>query len=130
VDASSGQSQRVFQDLRDRAVAALCWTTTQRNTVAWAAGVHGYLQANDDSARQRYSAYLQEMIDLDLDNTRNLLDLWENSETEFMLVSGVGETSFVYGENLGELLVRKIELTERYRDVEPRIDTDIIWRLE
>jgi len=47
-----------------------------------------------------------------------------------MLVSDVSETSFIYGENFGDLLRRKLELTEQYRDRAPRIDRDILWRLE
>ena len=123
------QETRVFSDLRDRIHALRCWTTTQRNTCAWVAGVHGYLDADSDDDKSTFRGYIQDMIDRDLANTRDLLELWQSSETEFMLVSDVGETSYIYGENFGELLRRKIELTERYRDVEPFIDRDIIWRL-
>ena len=119
----------VFTDLRDRIRALRCWATTQRNTCAWVAGVYGYLEAKTKRQQSDYAADIQAMIDLDLANTRDLLDLWENSETEVILVSDVGETSFIYGENFGELLRRKIELTEAYRYVEPHIDYDIIWRL-
>jgi hypothetical protein len=70
------------------------------------------------------------MIDKDLANTRALLDLWKDSPVEFMLVSDVGETSYIYGENFGEHLQRKIDLTEQYRNREPFIDRDIIWRIE
>ena len=69
------------------------------------------------------------MIDLDLENTDRLLTLWETTETEFMLVSDVGETSFIYGENLADQLRRKIELTEAYRHHAPRIDEHILWRM-
>src|SRR5690606_19643806 len=106
----------VFADLRDRTCALLYWATTQRNTCAWVAGVHGYLGARSDDERAEHRAYVQEMIDLDLANTRALLELWETSETEFIVVSEVSETSFVYGENLGDHLRRKLDLTERYRD--------------
>ena len=119
----------VFADLRDRTCALLYWATTQRNTCAWVAGVHGYLGARSDDERAEHRAYVQEMIDLDLANTRALLELWETSETEFIVVSEVSETSFVYGENLGDHLRRKLDLTERYRDAEPHISTDILWRL-
>ena len=119
----------VFADLRDRTRALLYWATTQRNTCAWVAGVHGFLGAETDADRDEQRTYIQRMIDLDLDNTRALLDLWETSPTEFIVVSDVGETSFVYGENIGEHLRRKIDLTERYRDRDPRIDAGIMWRL-
>ncbi|MCB0717962.1 MAG: hypothetical protein KDD65_05925 [Bacteroidetes bacterium] len=130
IASNTGEVKRVFQDLRDRTVALKCWATTQRNTTAWVAGVHGYLRSEDPAEKKRLSQDVQDMIDLDLENTRTLLNLWNTSETEFMLVSGVGETSFVYGENLGENLQRKIELTEKYRHCEPYIDKDILWRLQ
>jgi hypothetical protein len=120
----------VLTDLRDRTRALRYWAVTQRNTCAWVAGVYGYLDSEREDDRSRWEAYLQEMIDLDVENTRSLLDLWETSDIEFMLVSDVGETSFVYGDNLGELLRTKLRLTERYRHNAPRIDRDIIWRLE
>ena len=129
VETAGEQAARVFTDLRDRIRALRCWATTQRNTCAWVAGVHGYMDTESESDRGTFRDYLADMIDRDILNTRDLLDLWETSETEFMLVSEVGETSYIYGENFGDLLRRKIELTERYRDVEPFIDRDIIWRL-
>ena len=128
-ETADTEAGAVFLDLRDRTRALLYWATTQRNTCAWVAGVHGYLGADTDDARDEHRAYIQQMIDLDLENTRALLDLWETSSTEFIVVSDVGETSFVYGENIGDHLRRKIDLTERYRDCEPRIDADIMWRL-
>ena len=127
--ASADAPRRVFSDLRDRARALQCWATTQRNTCAWVAGVYGALGAETDAEREGYVRGLQEMIDLDLENTRRLLDLWEGGETETFLVSDVGETSFIYGENVGDLLRRKLDLTERYRDRAPRIDPDLMWRL-
>ncbi len=120
----------VLVDLYDRSRALLCWATTMRNITAWVAGVHGYLESDDAADRDRHLAYLQEMIDLDLENTRNLLDLWENAETEFMMVSSQGQTAYIYGEHLGDDLRKKIELTEKYRNVEPFIDPDIMWRLD
>lgn len=128
-EGSTGASRGVFTDLRDRIRALRCWATTQRNTCAWVAGVHGYLAAGSESEKDSYRDYIDAMIDLDVENTKDLLELWETSETEFMLVSEVGETSYIYGENFGEHLQRKIELTDRYREVEPFIDPEIIWRL-
>lgn len=127
---AAGPARAVFADLRDRIRALRCWAVTQRNTCAWVAGVYGYLETDDASCRAAFRQYLDEMIRLDLENTRELLDLWENSPTEFMLVSDVGETSSIFGENFGDLLRRKIELTEQYADRPPRIDRDILWRLE
>ena len=123
-------ARAVFIDLQDRLRALQCWVTTQRNTCAWVAGVYGYLEADSDAEKAACRAYLQSMIDLDLTNTHALLDLWETSATEIILISGTGETPFLYGDNFGTLLRQKIALTEQYRHVEPYIDRDIIWRLE
>ncbi|MBE2187158.1 MAG: hypothetical protein IAE99_10345 [Rhodothermales bacterium] len=132
VDTTDGQAKAVFVDLRDRIRALKAWATVQRNTCAWVAAVHGTLALEDgqEAERAAFRADLDRMIDLDLENTRELLDLWETSKTEWMLVSDVSETSFIYGENFGDLLRRKLELTEQYRDRAPRIDRDILWRLE
>lgn len=119
----------VFFDLRDRVRALRCWSITQRNTCAWVAGVYGHIRSDDPGEKGELRKYLDRMIDLDLRNTRDLLDLWENAEAEFMLVSDVGETSYIYGENFGEHLRTKLRLTQAYRDREPRIDRDILWRV-
>ena len=131
IDAAmtGGADRAVFQDLRDRTEALRCWAVTQRNTCAWVGDVYGFLEAETDDARDGFRAGVQRTVDLDLENTRRLLDLWETAEAEFMLVSGAGETSFVYGENFGDLLRRKLDLTEAYRDRDPAIDRDILWRL-
>ncbi|HMB94331.1 MAG TPA: hypothetical protein VKP65_26015 [Rhodothermales bacterium] len=128
-EETEGDAQAVFADLRDRIRVLRCWTTTQRNTCAWVGGVHGYLNTDDEAEKADQLAYIQDMIDRDLANTHDLLDLWETTDHELILVSDVGETSFVYGDNLGDLLRRKIDLTEQYRNAEPYIDTDIMWRI-
>jgi hypothetical protein len=130
VDQVSESARPVFVDLLDRIRALRCWTRTQRNTCAWVAGVYGYMEEDSPAERERLRQYIQDMIDLDLENTKDLLDLWETSETECFLVSDIGETAYIYGENIGQHLRRKIELTKQYRHVEPWIDRDIIWRVE
>jgi len=126
---AEGRARLVFTDLKYRTRALSVWATCLRNVCAWVAGVHGYMETTDQSRKETLKADLQTMIDNDIENTRELLDLWETSPVEFMLVSDQVETSSVYGENLGELLRRKIELTKRYRNVEPFIDREILWRI-
>ena len=126
---ADAQARPVFADLVVRIRALRAWATTQRNTCAWVAGVYGYLGTEDETARAGFRADLDRMIDLDVENTHELIDLWENGGAEFMMVSDVGETSFIYGENFGDLLRRKLELTAQYRHHAPRIDKDILWRL-
>jgi hypothetical protein len=125
------RAHAVFDDLRDRVRAYLHWTTTLRNVCAWCENVHGYLEAsaaNDASAKTRCESALQTSIDLELENTRGLISLIETTTTEFMVVSGVAENTFLYGENLVEHLRTKLRLTEKYRHLAPRIDRGVLWR--
>ena len=122
-------ARTVFRDLRDRACAYLYWSTTLRNVCAWCENVYGYLDpASDAVAKATYEKNLQAAIDLELTNTRALLELIEKSPTEFMAVSSVAESTFFYGENIGEHLRTKLRLTEKYRHRAPRIDRSIMWR--
>jgi hypothetical protein len=122
------RARAVFVDLRDRVRAYLHWATTLRNICAWCENVYGYLETKDATTRTACEKKLQATIDLELANTRGLLELMETSTTEFMVVSAVGETTFFYGENLAEHLRTKLRLTEAYRHHPPRIDRDIYWR--
>jgi hypothetical protein len=122
-------SRKVFVDLRDRLKALQCWICTQRSVAAWVAGVYGYLAAEDGGQKKKWRKYLDDMMTKDVQNTKDLLELWESSDVNFMVVSKSGETSYIYGENLGDLLRRKIQLVEAYRHVEPRIDQNIMWRV-
>ena len=125
---AESQARELFQDLRDRLVAHRCYLRTLRNTSAWIAGVHGYLNAEDDDDREKRLAMVREMVESELQNTRELLRLWENSETTFMPIYDPGETWFQYGENFGELLKEKIRLTEEYGEHTPYIDPEYMWR--
>jgi len=119
----------VFRDLRDRARAFLAWATTMRNFCVWCETVYGWLDPKSDAAtRTACERKLQAAIDLELANTRDLLDLVENSKTETIAISTISETTFVYGENLAEHLRTKLQLTEKYRHHPPRIDRNIYWR--
>lgn len=123
------QAKSVFADQRDRLQALRCWIGSQRSVAAWVVGVHGYLNAANAPEKSKWRQYLEEMMAQEIAFTRDLLKLWQTSRVHFMVVSGSGETSYMYGENFGELLQRKIELMQKYRHVEPRIDADIIWKL-
>lgn len=122
-------ARRVFVDQRDRLRGLRCWARTLRSVAAWVAGVYSFLDTQDAAVKKKSRSYLDDMIAAELQNARDLLELWESSEIDFMAVSRSGETSYIYGENLGSLIRRKIELMEKYRHVEPRIDTEIMWRV-
>ena len=118
-----------FADLHDRARAYLYWSTTMRNVCAWCENVYGYLDPRSDAAtRDACSRRLQAAIDLELENTRGLLELLEAGRTEVIAVSSIAENTFFYGENLAEHLRTKLRLTAAYRHHPPRIDRDIFWR--
>jgi len=127
--AEDDPARAVFVDQRDRLRGLRCWLRTQRSVAAWIAGVCGYLRAEDDATKAERRALLPEMVRQEIDNTRDLLELWETSRTEFMTVSSKGENTFVYGEDLGDQLRRRIELMEGHEDDEPYIDPDFIWRV-
>jgi len=126
--ANEGRAHEVFTDLRDRARAYRHWCLSLRNVCAWCAEVHGWLQARGALARRRHARALQASIDLELANTRGLIDLLETTKAEVIAVDAVGNNTFLYGDDLTELLRRKIRLTERYRHHPPRIPDDIMWR--
>ncbi len=126
--ANDAQAAAVFTDLRDRLRGYRHWATTLRSVAAWCSGVYGYLAAKTATEQRKHERFLQASIDIELANTRGLLEHFETSLTEFMVVSGSGENTFIYGENLGEHLRAKIRLMEKYRHRKPRIDRDILWR--
>jgi hypothetical protein len=65
----------------------------------------------------------------EIENTRELLQLWETSEIDFMVISGYAETPLIHGENFGELLKKRIELMTGRENDEPYIDPNYMWRM-
>lgn len=118
-----------FIDLSDRLHGLKHWFATQRNTQAWIAGVHGYLRAKDEATKTKSRALLKDMVLSEIENTKQLLHLWETSKTDFMLISEHGESVHQLGENFGELLKRKIELMKGHENDEPYVDPNFIWRV-
>ncbi len=122
-------ARTVFADLRDRARAYLHWVATLRNVCAWCECVYGYLAPESDAAtKSACDKKLQATIDLELANTRDLIELLTTTKSEVLVVSGKAESTFFYGENLVDHLRTKLRLTEQYRHHPPRIDRDIYWR--
>lgn len=126
--ADDPQATAVFSDLRDRLRAYRHWSTTLRSVLAWCSGVYGYLESKTAAQKKKHEKFLQASIDLELENARGFLDHFENSPTEFMVVSEAGENTFIYGKNLGTHVRKKIRLMEKYRDRKPSIDQHILWR--
>lgn len=126
--SQSAKSRPVFTDLHDRMRAYLHWVTSLRNVCAWCECVYGYLEATDPARQSFFENKLQAAIDLELENIRGLVELLEKTSTEVLVLSGVAETTFFYGENLVEHLKTKLRLTTAYRHHKPRIDRSIYWR--
>ena len=127
--ATSEHARLCAQDQLDRTKALLCWYRTEWAVTAWVAGVHGYLDSTDPKVRQECRALLKRMVIQEIQNTKDLLHLWETSTTNWMVVSGVGETTFIYYKNLGELLKKKIALMSGHENDEPYIDPNFQWRV-
>jgi hypothetical protein len=97
----TGEPAKVFTDLRDRVRAYLHWVTSLRNVCAWCENVYGYLDAKSDAAtKAACEKKLQAAIDLELANIRGLIELLETTPHEVLVLSGVAENTFFYGENL------------------------------
>lgn len=119
----------VFVDQSDRLRALKCWFRTHRNVAAWVAGIHGYLENTDETVRKEQRQLVREMVLDEIENTRELLELWETSEVDFMVISEYAETPLIHGENFGDLLKQRIELMTGRENDEPYIDPDYMWRM-
>jgi hypothetical protein len=126
--ADDARAAEVFGDLQDRVRAYLHWVTSLRSVCAWCECVYGYVGAKDDATRAACETKLQSAIDLELANIRGLIGLLESSPREVLVISGAGNNTFFYGEDLVANLKTKLRLTEQYRHAKPRIDRDIYWR--
>lgn len=126
--ADDAQAQAVFSDLLDRARGYRALVGSLRMVCAWCSNVYGYLESTKAADKKKYEKQLQAAIDDELVNTENLLTLLEADRTEFMVLSGIANNTFCYGEDLPELLRNKIRLMKKYRHRKPRIDKDILWR--
>jgi hypothetical protein len=118
----------VFDDLRDRVLAAQAYFRTMRNTMAWTEAVHGYREATAEAQRQHYRKLCRDMVEDELDTTRGLLALWRRTTRDVIPVAELGETLHLHGDNFGELLEKKIALMEQHKDDEPRVDPEYMWR--
>lgn len=131
-EAATPGAKAVFADQRDRLEALRTYFRTLRNTAAWVAGVHGYLEAkarNDKPAMDRRRAEVRAMVDDEAGNAEALAALFERSTATFMPVAPAEESFNLYGANLPALARRKAALMRAHRDDEPAIDPNFIWRV-
>ncbi|HLP17291.1 MAG TPA: hypothetical protein VK470_13600, partial [Bacteroidota bacterium] len=127
--AAAEQAMAVATDLYDRIFALKCWYRNQRNVTAWIAGVHGYLETKDAKERQWCRKVLRDMVLDEIDNTKALLNHWETAKTHWMIMSDVGETTFIYYRNFGEHLKLKLRLMKGHENDTPYVDPDFQWRV-
>ncbi len=126
--AAEPSVQTVFNDLLDRARAFRIWCGSLRMVTAWVSHVYGYLEAKNAVGKKHHEKLLQAAIDQELANTQDLIALLESGRTEVMALSAIGNNTFIYGEDLPDLLREKIRLMKQYRHKKPHIDRDILWR--
>lgn len=119
----------VFEDQYFRARALKCLYTTLRNMAVWIYAVQEYQDAGDPSAGATARKLLDEMMEKEIRNCRELIELWNESPIEWMIVSGTEETPFIHAANFAELLEKKITLMENHRKDEPSLDPDYMFRL-
>ncbi len=127
--ATTDAALACVEDVTDRMRALWCWYRTQRNVAAWVAGVHSYLETKDKKVRRESKKLLKNMVLDEIDNTKELLALWEGSRINWMIVSDVGETTFIFYKNFGEQLKRKIALMKGHENDEPYVDPNFQWRV-
>jgi hypothetical protein len=127
--AKTDAAQACVQDTLDRMQALYCWYRTQRNVTAWVAGVHSYMETTNKKVKKDSRSLLREMVLDEIENTRDLLKLWETSKTNWIILSSVGETTFIYYKNFGEQLKRKIALMKGHENDEPYVDPNFQWRV-
>ncbi len=118
----------IIHDQLIRIRALRCWITTQRNVAAWVEQVYGYMKTTKISEKQNYQKKLQEMIRLEIANAHEIYHLLQ-SDVEFIALTDQGETPLVYGTNLAELQLKRIELMEKHIQDEPYIDQNFIERM-
>jgi hypothetical protein len=122
------QAKKVFYDQLERTKVLKIWFKTMRSVAAWIAGVHGYIETTDPKEKVRYKNMVKEMMLMEIENSKELIEFFNRTKISFMAVSEFGETPLIYGDNLVGNLKKKIKLMEEHIDDEPYIDPNYMWR--
>ena len=125
-----GRERDANDAIRDQLIrikALHCWFMTQRNVAAWIVGVYGYMAARNESERKHNKDFLKDSINREIANSQDLMEFLR-TDVEFMALTDQGETPLMYGNNLEELVARRIELMRAHINDEPFIDHDYIER--
>jgi hypothetical protein len=132
-DVKNGGDQKawqVFVDQYFRARALKCLFMTLRNTAVWIFAVHAYLESSDRENKAKHRRLLDGMIEKEIQNCRDLIQLWKTASIEWMVISGAEETPFIHASNFVRLLEKKISLMGKHRNDEPFIDPDYMFRVK
>jgi hypothetical protein len=118
----------VFKDQYVRVKALRCWMTTMRSIAVWVDSVYGFMNAVDPEEKQKYKLAMQEMMELEMVNTEEVIGLFK-SGIEFIALTDKGETPLMYGINLPELMVKRIGMMEEHIHDDPYIDHNFMVRM-
>jgi hypothetical protein len=118
----------IMTDQLIRLKALRCWITTQRNIAVWVDSVYGFMAAEEPSHRQQYKLAMRDMMRNEMANSEEIISLFR-SGIEFIALTDQGETPLMYGVNLPELLLQRIELMKAHIDDDPYIDQNYIERM-
>ena len=113
----------------ERLKGSQSWLRSQRNIAAWIEGVHGYIESDKPEEKKRCQNLVRETVLDEKANAQLLLAHVESARTEWMVQSEVGETTFIYGDNIADLIRKKIALMEGRENDIPHVDPDYIWRV-
>lgn len=134
MEEARGQRQEktyhVFEDQYFRAAALRCLYETLRNAAVWIFAVHEFQDCRDAPKKKYCRWLLKDMVEREIRNTQEMIRLWKEAPVEWMIISGFGETPFIYGENFSELLAKKIALMKKYGSDKPHIDPNYMFRVE
>jgi len=111
----------IVHDQQIRLRALRSWMMTQRNIASWVYLVYSYLDETDDRKKPEIKSELKETMLREIANMEELLTLFD-AGIEFMSLTSSGETPLVYGDNIRELVINKIDLMTMHMDDEPYID--------
>ncbi|MBD3414140.1 MAG: hypothetical protein GF421_06900 [Candidatus Aminicenantes bacterium] len=122
--------EKVLEDQYWRARALRCLYETLRNTAVWIYAVHEYLDSGQKSKQSKAKRLLSHMMDREIQNSQNLIEIWEQAPIDWMIVSKNKQTPFIYGNNFPDLMKKRIQLMEKYRHFEPFIDRNFMYKIK
>jgi len=127
--SAQASARDVWTHHLDRLKGSQSWLRSQRNIAAWIEGVHGYIETEDSKEKERCRRLVRDTVLDEKENARLLLEHVETATTEWMIQSELGETTFIYGDNIADLIRKKIALMEGRENDEPHVDPDYMWRV-